>query len=262
MKSNFILLIFIIIFLFTINTQATVKIEPSRIILYGDPGTRTTGTINVFNPTDVDTEVRAVLQDWNLDEEESLLTFKAGETDSSLAGLIKFNPKQFIIKPGELQVVRFTITVPEDIKKERRGIVFFEEKTDMIEDKTGARVVTQIGTTIYFMPSNAVSKFGIPFADVHLAEDEEDENVALLLAENAGDVHIRYRINYKIINDKGVLISKDELAEKLILPNKKQGIGFPFEKDLEPGNYKLLISVSFQNSDKNTEHSVSFEVKK
>jgi len=252
----------IILVVISLNTQATVKVEPSKIILYGEPGSRATGTINVYNPTEVETEVWAILQDWNLDENESLLTFKAGETEVTLDGLIKFNPRHFKIKPGELQVVRFTIKVPENIKKERRGIVFFEEKTEMIEDKTGARVVTQIGTTIYFMPSNAVSKFGIPFAEVHIAENEEDENVGLVLAENAGDVHIRYKLSYKIIKENGALITEGELAEKLILPHKRQGIGFPFEKDLEPGKYKLLLSVSFKNSDIITELSVPFEIKK
>jgi P pilus assembly chaperone PapD len=143
-------LFLIIIFVFSLPAAATIRVEPSRIILNALERERSTGTVEVVNNGEEEIELTAVLYDWSLDERDSVVVFEAGETDYTLDGLIKFNPREFTLAPGQKQIVRFTVSSPEgETPRERRGIVFVEHETDLIDDATGSRVKAQIGTTIY-----------------------------------------------------------------------------------------------------------------
>jgi len=125
-----ILLFLIIIFLFSLSAAATIRVEPSRIILNALEGERSTGMIEVVNNTEIEVELTTLLKDWSLDERDSIVIFDPGETDYTLDGLIKFNPREFTLAPGQKQIVRFTVTSPEGTTpRERRGIVFIEHET-------------------------------------------------------------------------------------------------------------------------------------
>ena len=238
---------------------AVTHVEPARLILHVEPGARRTGTIKVTNKGEEEIEVKAILYDWALDKKEALVTSQAGSRPETLAELIKFNPRQFKVGPGKTQVVRFTIRAPEDIEQERRGIVFFEEETGLVEEATGAKVVTQIGTAIYFVPTTAQSRFRLLAAKVETAAAEE-ENLGLLLVKNEGNAHIRYTINYKVINNKGAVIEDNKAAEKVILPQATRVAAFPITNQLASGEYKILLQIQFYGTDKTADYTLPFVV--
>src|SRR6056297_2478873 len=103
MFKNKLLIIILILLLsltfFNQSINATTRVEPSRIIINSKLDTRNTGIINVINTGEKQILLQAYLYDWNLKNNEGLKTYKPGTLDTSLEGLIKFNPKSFILDP-------------------------------------------------------------------------------------------------------------------------------------------------------------------
>ena len=254
-------IVILIIFIYFDNVMAITHVEPAKLIVKTEPGQRKTGLIKVTNNGNKKIQLKAILYDWDLNEDDSLKALEAGSNNYTLDGLIKFNPKVFKVNPGKTQVVRFTITAPVDIKKERRGIVFFEEETNLIDEATGARVVTQVGTAIYFVPSTALSKFELHGVKIYNPEVENDMARSLLMVENQGDTTVRYTIHYIVIDKKGALVNKGEDREKVILPGYKRIVAFAIGDKYEPGEYKMKLNIEFYGTEKVGEYVIPFKIK-
>lgn len=244
----------------SITTYAAVKVEPARIIMNSRLDTRTTGVINVVNNGDSQVFLQAYLYDWTEDNAGSLITRNPGQLETSLDDYIKFNPRSFILEPGQKQVVRFTITTPEDLNKELRGIVFFEEEISYSEEGTGARVITQVGTVIYLIPENVNYHFKLKEVRFR-AQTERENQSSLIIMENKGDAHIRCEINYKIIDSNSRLVEEGSIGEKIIIPTFERGAIINFENRLDPGKYKLLLSYKFLNNNEQKSYEIPFDVK-
>ena len=253
-------LIIICMSLTTISVQATVRVEPSRIILNALESKRSTGVIEVVNNGEEEIELTTVLHDWSLDERDSVVVFEAGKTEYTLDGLIKFNPRVFTLAPGQKQLVRFTVSSPEsENPKERRGIVFVEHETDLIDNATGSRVKTQIGTTIYYVPVGV--KYDFKFTGLRLFNNSEPMPQGISLrVENNGDGHLRYYPSYKIINSENKLVMEREISQLLILPHNQRQFSFYLEERLEPGNYKFMLEFRFHNTDRTAEYQIPIKI--
>jgi hypothetical protein len=235
-------------------------VEPSRIILNALERERSTGTIEVVNNGEEEIELTTVLHDWSLDERDSVVVFEAGETDYTLDGLIKFNPKEFTLAPGQKQIVRFTVSSPEgETPRERRGIVFVEHETELIDDATGSRVITQLGTTIYYIPIGVKYNFKFTGLRVFNSPEPMPQGISLRI-NNDGDGHMRYYTSYKIINSNNELIMEDKLNQLLILPKNERFFSFYLKDRLEPGNYKVMLEFSFYNTDQVADYQIPIKI--
>ena len=260
MLKKIIIFLYILVLIVTPNILAVTHVEPAKMIVKTEPGQRQTGLIKVTNKGEEEIELKAILYDWELKDDDSLNALEAGSNEYTLDGLIKFNPKIFKLAPGKTQVVRFTITAPDNIEKERRGIVFFEEETNLIDQATGARVITQVGTAIYFVPTTSYSKFELLGSKIYNPADNNELSRCLLLFQNTGNTTLRYIISYLVINENGALIDKREYNEKIILPSYKRVLGFNFGQKFESGNYKMKLTIDFFGTDKNGEYTIPFKI--
>lgn len=252
--------ILLLVFLITTHAGATVRVEPARIIINTLAQSRSTGTIEVINKGEEAVELKAVLNDWSLNEEDALLFFNPGENNYSLAGLIKFNPRVFTLQPGKKQIVRFTINTPENPEKERRGVVFFEQETDYTAGETGSKVVTQIGTVIYLVPENIKYNFKFTGLRVYKTPPPEPQPVVLSV-ENAGTGHFRYYLSYKVVDSQNKLVMEEKFNnEFIILPEYKRKITFMLAERLKPGDYKLMLQFSFYNTDQTADYQIPIKI--
>lgn len=138
--------------LFSYNIYASTRVEPSRIILNAKLDSRSTGVINVVNSGNEQMFLQAYLFDWDfrgVKKEGCIITCEPETLEPSLNNLIKFNARNLILDPGQSQTVRFTINTPENLNRELRGVVFFQNQRDLPEEDGGARVITQVGTILY-----------------------------------------------------------------------------------------------------------------
>ena len=253
--------VLLIIFLWLSNLiLASTNVDPSRIMFVAKPGERVTGTIKVANPSDQLAEVSATIYDWTLNDADRMVTSEVGTRRESLKGLIKFNPQNFKIPPGESQIVRFTMTAPKDGNLfERRGIVFFEEKS-VYQDQEGmgATVVTQVGSTIYLAFEGMRMAFNLKNTRVEKTADGKYQGI--LNIANQGDGHVRYRISYKLINEKKALVHENQFSENVILPQFERSVSFPLPEKMAPGKYNLIMKLSFLGTDKSTSRTIPFTV--
>lgn len=250
---------------------ASTLVEPGKFILVLNPGARTTDTINVKNVADKATVVKAVVYDWTLNDRDELVATELGSRKDSLNGLIKFNPRTFKLDPGANQLVRFTITAPKDSSVgELRGIVFFEEENSLSGKGVNAKLITEVGSTIYAALTPIQLKFRLFAAKVVVgantqapgAEAHSANVSAVLKVRNEGSSHARYTITYKVVNDQNVVLAHDELKEKVLLPGFQRTVSFPISGNFNPGKYNLLLEIKFFNTDQTLVHSVPFAIEK
>ncbi|MGD9156020.1 MAG: hypothetical protein PVG90_11050 [Bacillota bacterium] len=248
------------LFGWTAATPASTVVNPSRFIFTVKPGERTTGTIKVTNPGNKAANINAVVYDWTLNKADKMVTASAGTRKDSLKGYIKFNPRRFKLKPGSSQIVRFTLTAPTSGGYlERRGIVYFEERLQHDPKQPGANILTQVGATIYLGLQGMKMSFNV--AKISVTQTKRQKQQAALTIVNSGEGHIRYRINYKIVNTKGVLVKQAQLAEQVLLPQFNRKVSFTLP-DLKRGKYNLLCSISFFGTAKTLDYTVPFRVAK
>lgn len=250
----------LIILLITVTTLATVRVEPSRIILNALERERSTGVIEVVNNGEEELELTAALYDWGLDERDSVVIFDEGKTDYTLSGLIKFNPRVFTLAPGQKQLVRFTVSNPEsETPRERRGIVFIEHETDIIDDATGSRVKAQIGSTIYYVPVGVKYDFRFLGLQLYNTEAPLPQGISLRV-RNDGEGHMRYYPSYKIVDSENKVVIEKEISQLLILPHNQRQFSFYLEDRLEAGNYKFLLEIRFHNTDRVAEYQIPIKI--
>lgn len=255
----FAMMLLFLIFI-TNSALATIRVEPSRIILNALERERSTGVIEVVNNGEEELELTTILYDWSLDERDSVIVFNAGETDYTLEGFIKFNPRIFTLAPGQRQLVRFTVSNPEsDIPRERRGIVFVEHETDLIDNATGSRVKAQIGTTIYYVPVGVKYDFRFLGLRVFNSPEPMPQGISLRLRNN-GEGHMRYYPSYKIVDIDNKLVMEKEFNQLLILPHNERQFSFYLEDRLDSGNYKFLLEFRFHNTDQIAEYQIPIKI--
>ncbi|MGM0500353.1 MAG: hypothetical protein ACQERL_09115 [Bacillota bacterium] len=240
---------------------AVIRVQPARIIINSLEENDRTGVIEVFNSGEEDLKITASLYDWSLNEEDNLLYFDPGETEYSLDGLIKFNPKEFMLPAGEKQIVRFTVNTAEEeeVIREKRGIVFFEHENDDINAEMGSRIITQIGTVIYQVPAGV--KYNFKFTGLRVYKSPEPEPQGLVIRlENNGEAHIRYYPEYKIVDSENKVVMENNFNELVILPGDQRQISFRLEERLEPGDYKVLLEFDLFNINKNPEYQIPITI--
>ncbi|MGM0438395.1 MAG: hypothetical protein ACQEQD_08990 [Bacillota bacterium] len=251
------IIVIISIFL-SVAASATIKVEPSRYIIYMKEGARVTETINVTNNTDQTLDLVAKFYDWDMNDDYELQTHELGSLDSSLNGFFRFNPRKFKLNPGQTQIVRFTIQIPETKEsKERRGIIFIEHESDPGEGM-GAKIITKIGTTVYAIPENTGFNFNV--LDSKIIQNEKGDIFGAFLTQNVGNRHMRFEIKYTIVDNKGKEIEKNSVEEKVLLPNMKRGVIFPIETKLESGEYQINAKFTLPDTDKTLNRNIKFKV--
>ncbi len=259
MKRNFLIVLMLVtagLILIANSVYASVLVEPGRFILNCKPGEKTTGIIKVTNQTNQATDVKAVIYDWTLDKNDKILNSELGTRPETLKGMIKFNPQRFKLVPGATQVVRYTITVPkETIPGERRGIIFFEETKASLE-MSGANLATQVGCTIYLGVTPMKMAFKILTAQVEVSKNQSPLGVVTLKNEGMG--HIRYLINYRLLNSKGAVMLEGKSEELVVLPEFQRKTVFPIKGKIPAGKYRLQLVVDFYGTDKNLVYNLSF----
>lgn len=234
--------------------MATIMVEPSRFILKVEPGKKETGAINVINAGKTPATLRVVLYDWDLDEDGNLSEVNPGTYSDSLEKLIKFNPKQFTVQPGQSQVVRFTIDGPTD-GIEHKGIVFFEETLALPGDSLGANVTSMIGTTIYVAPTKILR--AIRFLEMDVKIDGQVRYV--VKAINEGDGHLRFSTSYKLQTENGKTLKEGSFKEEVLLPKHTLALEYPLT-DLSSGKYRLLLQMRFYGINNTYDEAIEFSI--
>jgi len=235
---------------------ASLLVEPSRFILKIEPDKRESGSITVTNTGSFPADLKAVLYDWDLSEEGELIELPPKTRTDSLDGLIKFNPRQFTVQPGQTQIVRFTIEAPKD-EIEHRGIVFFEESFSPTPGAMGATITTKVGPIFYVAPVKI--EMALQYKEIRVISENNQANLKVF-ALNNGKGHIRLTISYQLQTKEGKTIHEGVLPEQIILPQNSINKLFSLADNLQSGDYRLLVVLSYYGYTRVNEGVLEFSI--
>ncbi len=225
------------------------RIEPSHLVFEGKPGETITGSITVLNKGTESVTPKAILTDWTLDLYNKLVLVSSGASDSSLSGLIKFNPRQFTLKPQESQTVRFTVKIPRDASPgERRGMIAFEQLV-AYKSKVGATAKVQVTSTVYVAIKPA--KRTVEFVQGQLKTIKglkDDPNAAATMIAIAlrgnGTAHFRGNATFQIAKDgEKKPVAEGAFEPLVVLPQVTTRFLGGWKGQLDPGKYLVTITI-------------------
>lgn len=200
-----------------VKAAGGLQVEPARFVLQVQPGGRAGGAIQVTDLGTSPVAPIATIYDWDIDAEGRFLSQPAGSRPDSLAGWLRFNPRQFSLVPQGRQVVRFSVSPPRDASPgERRGVIFFEQRAS----KTGgANLVTQLGVVIYVAVEPVRRTFGVSLDDVRL--DPMGQVEVAVTVRATGNAHCRPEGTFELYDNSGKQVCAGRFPQQVALPGRE-----------------------------------------
>jgi P pilus assembly chaperone PapD len=94
------------------HAEMSIDVSPLRFELREDPGDESTHSVQVQNSGTVPIRMKAYVEDWEMDLEGTPLFRTAGTLVRSASRWIEASPNDFLLEPGQIEYVRFTMRVP------------------------------------------------------------------------------------------------------------------------------------------------------
>ena len=92
-----------------VQADISLDVSPLRLELNGEPGEGITDAIEVTNLGDSPVRLKAYVQDWYLDEIGTPIFQPVGYQTHTASPWIGAAPNDFLLSPGESELVRFTV---------------------------------------------------------------------------------------------------------------------------------------------------------
>lgn len=150
----------------------------------------------------------------------------------SCKGWFNFNKKEYLLNPGEIARVKFTISVPKQAKKEHLCAIIFDEKkpsSSQRAKKEGhitVNIIPRFSIPVYLM-IDGYSKPLAKLENLDVVSEPVKNGVRFnLTIQNLGNVHLRPFGTLVVLNEDKQLIKNIPIGETLPL--------FPEYKDVIP----------------------------
>ncbi|RCW60855.1 molecular chaperone [Halanaerobium sp. ST460_2HS_T2] len=205
-------LIFLIILLsLTLEVEANVTVNPTRLIL--ENGQRS-ATIKLINPDQETATYRISLINLEMKqtgdiEELAIADNREERIESHFArDLIRYSPRQVVLPPRQAQVVRIQLMIPFDLNSgEYRAHMLFQEIPDQGEQGNGDNAETGINIalkTVYGVSIPIIIRHGETGAELEITDLELSNNLETKIPELAltiirtgnqseyGDIEVSY----------------------------------------------------------------------
>ncbi|MCU0289602.1 MAG: DUF916 domain-containing protein, partial [Acidobacteria bacterium] len=224
-----------------------------------------TDAIRVLNVGNAEVMVKAYISDFDFQVNGDILFPDAGTGRYPLADYIRLNPTSLQLEPGEERIVRFTITMPEDLTGEYHGIIFFQTQPKGVKSPAPGKQVlvsSRIGAGIYTAVKNTVIQSSeIPdifFKQPNAAQDSNSQYV--ILFHNNGNMHLRPTGQLKIIDAAGKEVASTPVNENKtsVLRDSYRVFSGDFKKKFtfRDGSHKIVAQLDYGKEILETEKSV------
>lgn len=262
--------LFILLFLLVIAPAvilATISVSPTLYELQIPRGQSYTDAIRVMNVGKVGITVKVYLSDFDFQANGNIRFPDAGTGKYSLADYLRLNPTSLDVEPGEEKIVRFTITMPQDLEGEYQGILFFQTQPKGIKSPAAGKQImisTRIGAGIYAAAKNTVNASSeTPALFFKQAQTPAPDNSTYhyaLIYHNNGNIHLRPTGKVKILNAEGKGVASAPVNENNA--SVLRGSVRIFEGDfknspaLPDGSYKIVAEIDYGKEILETEKPV------
>ena len=254
-KRKILSIIFAVIINFSliVFAWAGIRIDKPKIRISVPPGSYESGEIKVENTGKEPITITVYLEDWVYSRQDGGKEFMPkGTTPLSCSNWITFYPADFTLPPNGVQIVRYTVNVPEDTKGGHYSVMFFETGGGNVEtvNEEGNNVViwvlNRLGALFYVEPEGTIQKT----AEIKNLNITEKLNDFIVTADffNMGNTDITATGTFNVIDDQGFVYARGEFDEVYTLPKDKATLLATAKSvNLKIGTYDMLITLEFQN---------------
>jgi P pilus assembly chaperone PapD len=222
------------------------SVEPMTTEITAQAGGEHTGVIRVkceapAESHDAPLRLRIYPMDWTLDRKGGPQFLKPGTTPGSCSNWLQVNPVELTVAPGETQVVRYTIRLPEGAQGTFRTILMFESAPE--PTKTGPRMMAingRIGSTLYVQAGPQAKRARITGFTV----GPESTQVTV---ENTGTSHLRLQGVLQFRDQSGQMVRQVSLPGAVVLPGENNVREIRLETPRMPtgGTYAVTVLLDY-----------------
>lgn len=229
--------------------SASLSIRPAYLEIDLGEG-RPSEVFQVTNITGQEVRYRAQVVHFRFAEKGG---FEITEPDQqSLAGWLKFNPREFTLAPGETRAIRVTVLPPGNLAGgEYWGALWLEPLQGAVtssEDGKGRKASIEVKANIL------VSIFGtlghldyrctLDDLEAHASGDGIDITTNL---SNTGTGRCRVSGSYEVIDGGGAVVADGLIGEDLIMPAGRRRFQRHVSGSFVPGEFSVRVRYSSQN---------------
>ncbi len=245
LRKSFILLLTLAAVLLTSSALEVSQIEFDLQVPAGGSGTF---SFLVHNDEQITDDIKVYLVDWDRDVEGNHRFYEPGSLPRSNTAWITVTPTSFSLKPDEAREVRFTITVPPDVQGTYWGMIMVEGRPRPQErGGTTVMVVPRFGIKVYETPPWTGTRAGRITGVQRLGLNPL---TFLIGFENTGDIHLRVSGEVQVLDARGELVERIEVAQFPILPGAvREARARGSSPRPAPGRYYALAVLDFGSPD-------------
>jgi hypothetical protein len=232
----------------------SLSVSPAVVMLQGTPGQSTTQTLTIVNSSDQPFAFDMMAKDVVIRDGKRVYV-DAGQLASGIAATAVFSRKSVTVAPGERANVTVTVTIPPN-PASRAVIALFHGTTRM--KSAGMNATASLGTLMTFALSANATATATPLM-VKPPTATTNLSISQQLV-NSGTEPVLARGVLAIVNQAGVLVAKQALPARRILPGEKFDMSAEYGGELSAGHYRAFVTYDLQNS-KSLTSAAEFDVR-
>ena len=190
MKRYFLIIFFILVFSLIPRPGLVLTVSPPILEIELEAGQRIRAVIKVFNETEQNLYLKSSIETFEALGEEGQLKF-SGETKKDFLEWFEISAPTLVLKPGEIGLIPFTITVPPAATPGGYyAAILWEQSPVKIE--SGLGISGKIGTLILLKIKGEVTEAGQLLEFKAIASKKFNLPLNFLIRfQNLGNIHLR-----------------------------------------------------------------------
>ncbi|HYP27489.1 MAG TPA: hypothetical protein VE262_12295 [Blastocatellia bacterium] len=245
-----------------------ITISPSRVELVMAPGTERTVTVKLIY-TSVSGQapparIRAYIGDWDMTREGEVTFHKAGTLPNSASPWMIHTPGEMTVEPGNVHVIRVTVSVPKDATPgDHLAVLFVEPRPEdlkLLGNTKQVQVKFRMGAIFYVMVPELARK---PALENLKAEMGQKGILVTPRLTNQGNSHVRPLHSIQVTDRAGAVVAELSDVESIpVLAGKELEAPVLIEQSLPEGSYSVRYRVRFGEREALTEGVTDLIVRK
>ena len=230
------------------HAQVSVEATPLRIEITAEPGSSHTQAITLTNPGTEPVRVKVSIADWHLSRDGAPQFEQPDATRAyAAASWVRFAPPELVLEPGKQGTVRFTLSVPADIKAGgyRTGLLFeFLPLGETAKVEKGRQVIlrSRIASLIYVNIGQVAA--AVELTNLQVKPGADTQIVAGL--KNTSRRTVRTRGSLMLYDRTGIAVATIPVPDVPVLPESERDVAIIATdalKTLLSGDYKVELKL-------------------
>ena len=225
-------------------STAQVFLEDGKVKLSVTPGETIAGKLTLHNTLDQDVIMRVYWEDfvYKAPYDGSKDFLPRGTGSYSAVNWVNISTKTLMFGPFAKRTISYSINVPDDIRQGHYGVLFFENAEKQIDSTRGVNIVTRVGCLFFIEPQEKIKK-------IDLKDFKFTGKKLTASFTNLGNVILIPDGTFYVIDQDGMVFDRGEISKIYLPPDKTADYGLTLNRDLDPGIYTLVMTVTLEDDD-------------